>query len=164
MRRLLLDAKTASEHACIAGLNKVPPMIAAGIRARYAQVIADAFAVLPAGPPPRRRNHGGWSHHDRDAWNLVCRFRDQTDQILLLLDNTLVSFDNNEAERSLRMAKLHDKIAGAFRGPGHAEAFCTVRSYIQTGRKHAADTLDNLTQLWTTGQPWLPTVATTNTS
>ena len=69
-------------------------------------MIVDAFAVLPAGPPPRRRNRGGWSHNDRDAWNLVCRFRDQADQILLLLDNTLVSFDNNEAERSLRMAKL----------------------------------------------------------
>jgi hypothetical protein len=53
------------------------------------------------------------------------------------------------------MAKLHDKIAGAFRQTGHAEAFCTVRSYIQTGRKHAADTLDNLTRLWT-GHPWLP--------
>ena len=64
-------------------------------------------------------------------------------------------FDNNEAERSLRMAKLHDKIAGAFRSSEHARAFCTVRSYIQTGRKHAIDTLDNLTRLWT-GSPWLP--------
>ena len=163
MRRVLLDAKTASEQARTAGLNKVPPLIAAGLRARYNTVIADAYTMMPPGPPPRRRNRGGWTHQDRDAWNLVCRFRDQADQILLLLNNTLVSFDNNEAERSLRMAKLHDKIAGAFRGTGHAEAFCTVRSYIQTGRKHTVDTLDNLTRLWTTGQPWLPTVATIDT-
>ena len=158
MRRVLLDAKDASEQARAAGLNKVPPLIAAGLRARYAQVIADAFTVLPAGPPPRRRNRGGWTHNDRDAWNLAIRFRDQADQILLLIDNTLVSFDNNEAERS-----LNDKIAGAFRSADHAQAFCTVRSYIQTGRKHATDTLDNLTRLWTTGQPWLPTVAAADT-
>ena len=163
MRKVLLDAKTAAEHAHAAGLDHVPPLIAAAIRARYTQVIADAFTTMPAGPPPRRRNRGGWTHNDRDAWNLVCRFRDQHDQILLLLDNTQVRFDNNEAERSLRMAKLHDKIAGAFRNPGHAEAFCTVRSYIQTGRKHTVDTLDNLTRLWTTATPWLPTVATADT-
>ena len=163
MRRVLLDAKAASEHASAAGLDKVPMLIAAELRARYNQVLEDAFAALPAGPPPKRRNRGGWSHNDRDAWNLANRFRNQAGQVLLLLDNTQVAFDNNEAERSLRMAKLHDKIAGAFRAASHAEAFCTVRSYIQTSRKHAADTLDNLTRLWTTGHPWLPTVATTDT-
>jgi transposase len=164
MRRVLLDAKTAAEHARTARLGNVPLLIAATLRARYRQVLTDAFATMPAGPPPRRRNRGGWTHHDRDAWNLACRFRDQTDQILRLLNDTRVPFDNNEAERSLRMAKLHDKIAGAFRSTDHAEAFCTVRSYIQTGRKHATDTLDNLTRLWTTTTPWLPTVATNDTS
>ena len=163
MRRVLLDAKAASEQARAAGLNQVPTLIAAAIRVRYSEVIADAFTTMPVGPPPRRRNRGGWTHNDRDAWNLVCRFRDQADQVLLLLNNTRVLFDNNEAERSLRMAKLHDKIAGAFRNAGHAEAFCTVRSYIQTGRKHAVDTLDNLTRLWTANTPWLPTVAAADT-
>jgi transposase len=155
MRRVLLDAKQASEHAADAGLDTVPGDIAELIRARYNQAIADAYTAIPPGPPPRRRNRGGWTHYDRDAWNLACRFRDQHDQILRLLVDTRVRFDNNEAERSLRMAKLHDKIAGAFRQASHAEAFCTVRSYIQTGRKHAVDTLDNLTRLWT-GHPWLP--------
>ena len=129
--------------------------IAAQIRARYSAAIANAYTAIPPGPPPRRKNRGGWTHYDRAAWNLASRFENQTDQILRMLDDTGVPFDNNEAERSLRMAKLHDKIAGAFRSETHAEAFCTLRSYIQTGRKHATDTLDNLTRLWTT-TPWLP--------
>ncbi len=54
------------------------------------------------------------------------------------------------------MCKLHDKIAGCFRNPLHAEAFCTIRSYIQTGQKQGQNTLDNLTRLYTT-TPWLPT-------
>ena len=166
MRSVLLDAKQASEQAAAAGLSVVPAEIAEPILARYSQTIIDAFAVIPAGPPPWKKNTGGWTHADRSNWNLACRFRDQQPQILRILENTAVSFDNNEAERSLRMAKLHDKIAGAFRNPDHAKAFCTVRSYVQTGRKHAVDTLDtldNLTRLWTTNTLWLPTVATTDT-
>jgi transposase len=155
MRGVLLDAKRASEQAAAAGLTSVPVEIAGPIMVRYSQTLVDAFTACRVGPPPRLKNTGGWTHADRANWNLACRFRDQQPQILRMLENTAVRFDNNEAERSLRMAKLHDKIAGAFRSPDHARAFCTVRSYIQTGRKHAIDTLDNLTRLWTTS-PWLP--------
>ena len=155
MRSVLLDAKRASEQAAAAGLTVVPTEITGPILARYAQTLTEAFTVIKVGPPPWKKNTGGWSHADRANWNLACRFRDQQAQILRTLENTQVRFDNNEAERSLRMAKLHDKIAGAFRSSEHARAFCTVRSYIQTGRKHAIDTLDNLTRLWTTS-PWLP--------
>ena len=155
MRAVLLDAKRASEQAAAAGLTTVPVEITDPLVARYTQTIIDAFAACRVGPPPWKKNTGGWTHADRSNWNLACRFRDQQSQILRMLENTRVPFDNNEAERSLRMAKLHDKIAGAFRNPDHARAFCTVRSYIQTGRKHAINTLDNLTRLWTTS-PWLP--------
>ena len=40
----------------------------------------------------------------------------------------------------------------------NAEAFMTVRSYLQTGAKQGHNALDLLTLLWTTGA-WLPTVA-----
>jgi len=46
-------------------------------------------------------------------------------------------------------------LATRFRNPVNAEAFCTIRSYIQTGRKHARDTLTDLVNLQT-GTPWLP--------
>ena len=156
MRGVLHDAKLASEHAATAGHGAVPAPVAAVIRARYQQALDQADAVLPAGTPPRRRNQGGWFHRDRDAWNLAQRFRREHDQILRLLDDTRIPADNNDAERSLRMCKLHDKIAGCFRSTHHAEAFCTIRSYIQTGHKQGQNTLDNLTRLYTT-TPWLPT-------
>ncbi len=54
------------------------------------------------------------------------------------------------------MCKLHDKIAGRFANPINADAFCTIRSYIQTGQKQAQNTLTNLARIYTT-TPWLPT-------
>lgn len=163
MRRVLLDAKDASESAAAAGLPSVPPPLGDPIRLRYAQVVAQAFAGLPPGPPPRRKHTGGWMAYQREAWNLATRFRDGAPQVLRLLDDTRIPFDNNEAERSLRMAKLHDKISGCFRSPDNAKAFLTVRSYLQTGAKHAQNALELLTRLWTNGA-WLPTVAVPDTS
>jgi len=163
MRAVLLEAKAASEAAAAAGLGTVPVTTATRIVTRYAQVLDQALAGLPAGPPPRRKHTGGWTHVQREAWNLATRMRRHQDQVLRLLVDTRVPFDNNEAERSLRMAKLHDKISGCFRSVTHAEAFLAVRSYLQTGRKHDRRALDLLVGLWTAPGAWLPAAAVPDT-
>lgn len=91
----------------------------------------------------------------RAAWNLATRLRHHADQVLRLLDDTRVPFDNNNAERALRMVKLHDKISGTFRSDSGAEAFATIRSYIQTAALNGHNRLDVLRQLFKTGA-WLP--------
>ncbi len=158
MRAVLLDAKTASETAAAAGQPTVADNVAAAIRVRYRHSLLAAFNALPPGRPPPRKHRGGWSIEQREAWNLATRLRACEDQVLRLLVDTRVRFDNNEAERSLRMTKLHLKISGHFRSQTNATAFMTVRSYLQTGAKHDRHALDLLTRLWTTGA-WLPTVA-----
>jgi transposase len=59
--------------------------------------------------------------------------RRQQDRVLRLLEDTRVPADNNEAERSFRMCKIHDKVSGHFRSWAHAKAFVTVRSYLEPG-------------------------------
>lgn len=164
MKTVLADAKSVSEQAAKAELNAVPAEIAGPIRDRYLQVSEQALAQLPPGPPPRRKHTGGWSHAEREAWNLVTRMLRHQDQVLRLLEDTRVPFTNNEAERSVRMAKLHDKISGCFRSEDHAEGFLTVRSYLQTGAKHCQNSLELLTRLWTPAGAWLPSVAVSDTS
>jgi transposase len=159
MIAVLLAAKAASETAAAAGRPAVARRAAATLRSRYHNALDDAFALLPNGPPPRRRHHGAWTIHQRAAWNLASRMRDKSEQVLRLLDDTAVPFDNNTAERALRMVKLHDKISGAFRSDDGACAFATIRSYIQTAALNGQNRLDALHQLFTTG-PWLPSGAT----
>jgi transposase len=155
MTGILLAAKAASEAAADQGRLQVRPSRAAGLRRRYQACLDDAFALLPPGPLPRRRHQGGWGVHQRAAFNLATRLRHDDDQVLRLLDDTRVPFDNNTAERALRMVKLHDKISGTFRSQDGATAFATIRSYIQTVALNGQNRLDALHQLFTTG-PWLP--------
>lgn len=152
---ILLRARDAAINAADAGMTAVPQPVAQSIRADYHATLDVAFALLPDGTPPRRAHTGGWNHAQRKAFNLATRLRTDADQVLRLLDNTNVPFTNNNAERALRMVKLHDKISGCFHSADSAGHFATVRSYLQTANAHDHNPLDALRQLFTTG-PWLP--------
>jgi hypothetical protein len=114
MTGVLMDAKVASEAAAGAGRRAVDPGRAAALRAAYHAGLDAVFALLPLGPPPRRTARPRWSEAERKAWNLATRLRCDADQFLRCVDDTRVGWDNNVAERALRMVKLHDKISGPF--------------------------------------------------
>ena len=148
MTALLVDAK----HQCDRARHDDHPSLARGDRAkitrRYNMLIAGFFDAHPLPP-------GGWrkGSYDRDAHNLAVALRDRRHEILRFVTNLTVPFDNNQAERDLRMVKLQQKISGSFRTEHGAQRFVNVRSYIETGRKHDHNPLDLLTQLFN-GHPW----------
>jgi hypothetical protein len=79
------------------------------------------------------------------AANLGERFRLYKEAILLFLRDARVPFDNNQAERDIRMMKVKQKISGTFRTWEGAEQFARFRSFISTLRKQNLNVLDSLT-------------------
>jgi transposase len=86
---------------------------------------------------------------------LARRIRDRHGDYLLFTTNPHVPFDNNAAEREIRMVKTRQKISGCMRTMTGAEQFCAIRSYTATARKNGLNLFDALTQL-TQGNPWQP--------
>ena len=106
-------------------------------------------AILTRGerdnPPCVRTNRLRGRIKQSPALNLLLRLRRYADDVLRFLYDLRVPFDNNQAERDIRMPKLKQKTSGCFRTIAGAEAFCTIRSYIATLRKQGRDAFHALT-------------------
>lgn len=79
------------------------------------------------------------------AGNLAERFRKFKAAILAFLRDAQIPFDNNQAERDIRMVKVKTKISGAFRTTAGAEQFARIRSIVSTLLKQKRPILESLT-------------------
>jgi transposase len=80
------------------------------------------------------------------AANLGERFMIHKESILRFLCDGRIPFDNNQAERDIRMVKVKQKISGSFRTQSGAKIFVRLRSVISTLLKQDRPILASLTQ------------------
>ena len=86
---------------------------------------------------------------------LARRLIDRQEDYLRFIVDPQAPFDNNAAEREIRMIKVRQKVSGCLRTLSGAEQFCAIRSYLATAAKHGINFFDSLTKL-AEGNPWLP--------
>lgn len=73
---------------------------------------------------------------------LLNRLSKYADEILRFMHNFDIPFDNNQAERDIRMIKVKQKISGTFRSGDSSAGFTRIRGYISSVRKNALDTFE----------------------
>ncbi|MEE4187245.1 MAG: IS66 family transposase [Roseobacter sp.] len=155
MIALLCEANTLTIEARAAGFAALPGPMVLDIQTRYDAILDVAKARNPAREPKpgsRRRVRQSPAH------NLVNRLSEKREGVLRFVTDLRVPFDNNQAERDVRMPKLKQKVSGCFRSDQGFAHFAVIRSYLSTLRKQSADIYKSLV-LTFQGSPPMPRLA-----
>lgn len=149
MAHLLRDAK--QEVADCLDDHLAPARVHA-YHQRYQQLLELGFK---ANPPPDTAPKKRGRKKQPAPKNLLDRLRKYQHATLAFISDFRIPFDNNLAERDVRMMKVKQKISGTFRTQRGAEMFCDIRSYISTVRKQGQQVICALYHALL-GQPYLP--------
>jgi transposase len=152
---LLLSMKQATQEARDQGKPWLDPLEVLDWERAFVRVLDEADRLTPrATAPPGTKGRIKQSA----ARNLLDRLRKHQPAVFCFLEDLRVEFDNNLAERDLRMLKVQQKVSGCFRSLAGAHAFSRIRGYVSTLRKQGLPLLPAL-QATLSGHPLLPSLA-----
>jgi transposase len=156
MKELLLEMKAEVERANAAGQHELDLLVLAHFLRRYDEILTEGYQANPPPPPPQKPTPG--RPKQSPARNLLDRLSQSKWAVLQFLHDFAVPFDNNQAERDLRMIKIQQKVSGCFRTEQGVAMFCRIRSYLSTLRKQGIELLSALDHTLV-GHPVLPAFA-----
>jgi transposase len=140
----VIDALLALKAITDTGALPDPDVLAARRRLIVSAALIGAAAdTSPPGAVGRRHRA------------LARRIHRRLDDYLRFAGDLQVPFDNNPAERDIRMVKIKQKVSGGMRTLTGAQDFAAMRSYLATAAKHGRRPFDVLTEL-TSGNVWIP--------
>ncbi len=100
---------------------------------RYSRLLRAGRDEVPVLAVDKNKNRGKKKQHK--VKNLHDRLVNHKKEVLAFLIHFSLPFDNNLAERDVRMVKVKQKISGCFWSNQGAKMFCRVQGYISTVRK-----------------------------
>jgi len=132
MIALLLEAKKMGESNNDKPLSK---QIVMDFHKRYDEILASGSREFLKDDIP---DYGG------EDMNLLRRMKKFKTEHLRYVSDPTVPFDNNQAERDLRMIKAKAKISGCFRASDGGEVFAAIKSYSSTLRKNRLNIFEGI--------------------
>jgi transposase len=161
LSEVLVLAHLRVEEARAQGARELDAVTRGTIEAEYRRLVAAGWEANPAAAQPAegteaRAKRGRCAQSK--ARNLLLRLsRDERETLAFVYDFD-VPFDNNQAERDLRMMKVQQKISGGFRSAEGAEYFGRIRGYLATMRKQAQPMLAAIQNVFL-GHPVVPSLS-----
>jgi transposase len=155
MKECLLGIKAGVEEAISLGVCALTQAQIIGFEHYYDGIVFEAKQQVPIIKAPTLKKRGRVKKHK--SHNLLNRLIEHKSEVLAFMYNFSLPFDNNLAERDIRMTKLKQKISGCFRSAEGGDIFCSLRSYLSTVKKQGINRLDALIDLFN-GNPFIPSM------
>ena len=137
MKELLLDAKEQTEVNDLPIVQEVKTLT----NKRYREILEEGFRENPE--PEKIEGKRGRPKRSKTL-NLLHRLKNYHLGILSFFNREGVPFDNNQAERDIRMMKTREKISAGFANSDRAKNFCDLRSIISSAQKQDQNILQTL--------------------
>lgn len=174
LKEHLLEGKKQAEHAKKEGRTSLPEQYLSQFTRQYDEIVERGLTAHPllsperkrgrprkaSSPPVIPRKRGRPRKHplapapaqtgpikQSQGRQLAERLQKYSKETLRYMHDLTIPFDNNLAERDLRMMKVKQKISGCFRTFKGAQNFCRIRGYVSTMSKQGRNALDVLAAL-----------------
>ncbi len=132
MKKLLIDAKKQVEQAQLKKKTELAKEKIIAIKKHYQSIVDEGIKGIHI-PKVLVKKRG--KQKKPKQLNFLERFTKHRDSVLAFVLDFNVPFDNNLAERDIRMVKVKQKVSVTFRSLNGAKYFARIRSYISTVKK-----------------------------
>lgn len=156
MAELLVEIKKTVDETSLQA-DRLPKKQIEEFEQRYDDIVKAGEKVNPRSPPDKTEGSAKKRGRVKQTppVNLLARLKDYKPQTLAFMYDFRVPFDNNQAERDVRMVKVKQKVSGCFRTVEGAKRFGRIRGYISTARKNAKNVFEAIRDAFN-GNPFIP--------
>lgn len=137
LKELLLKIKAEIKEEMEKGNNCLRTESILKYEQEFSQILKDGEKEFKEDTNPKKDYNG-------DDMKLLRRLIKYQENHLMFMYDFRIPFDNNLAERDIRMIKAKKKISGCFRSDKGGEAYTIVKSYLSTMRKQNKNLFESI--------------------